>query len=154
MARERARDGTEPTKTRPVEVHGKIVEFPYCNICGKEMNEIKLSDLSFYKPGWKWLRKFPLKLGAYLCDPCREREGIPAMNYAAVPMQPGQDMRQALEAHLAFMNEHSHQHRFRGVYASSDTEIKCLDCPVIFEVQQYFDEEGYMRTKMREKQLG
>jgi ribosomal protein L34E len=94
-------DGTEPVKTRTVEVNGQLVELPYCNICGTEMDEIRLGVLLIWKPGWKYTRKYPTKYGAYLCEKCRAEMGFEAHSYIAVPCAEGVDQVTALRHYLA-----------------------------------------------------
>lgn len=92
MARALHRDGTEPTKTRKVKIPSPLaevgemeVELPYCNICEEPMNEIRLGQLLFWRPGFKYVRKFPLRYGTFLCDPCRAAEGFGPEAFIAVP---------------------------------------------------------------------
>lgn len=104
MARAFHTDGTEPTKTRTVDVGGGVaVELPYCNMCEAEMDEIRLGTLLFWKPGWKHSRKYPTNYGAFLCETCREEMGFDAVQYVMVPCAAGEDMIAALEAHLALL---------------------------------------------------
>jgi len=106
MARAYSRDGTEPVMTRTVRHdNGLEFELPYCNICGTEMNEVRLTTLLVWKPGFKHTRKFPLRQGAFLCDPCREEEGFGPKQFVAVPCAEGADMIEALKDFIALMEE-------------------------------------------------
>jgi hypothetical protein len=101
MARAYSRDGTEPVKTRTVERNGAEFELPYCNICEAEMDGIRLGMLLLWKPGFKHTRKFPLKLGTFLCDICREEEGLGAEQYVMVPCGKDEDKLDALRSYIA-----------------------------------------------------
>jgi len=102
MARAFARDGSHPIKTRTVKGQGGVeLELPYCNICEAEMDEIRLGVLVLWKPGFKYPRKFPLRLGAFLCDTCREAEGLGAEQYLMVPCTRDGDLLEALQTYIA-----------------------------------------------------
>ena len=104
MARALATDGTEPTKTRTVKRDGGVdLELPYCNICEAEMDEIRLGTLLFWKPGFKHVRKYPTKYGAFLCEKCRAEMGFEADQYVMVPCAKDEDMIEALKKHLALL---------------------------------------------------
>lgn len=106
MARALYRDGTEPTRSRTIKRDdGVDLELPYCNICGTEMNEIRLGTLLFWQPGFKYTRKFPLRYGAFLCETCRKEEGFGAEQYVAVPCAKGVDMIDALKDYIAILEE-------------------------------------------------
>ena len=100
MARARACDGTEPLRTRTVvTAHGEV-ELPYCNICGVEMDEIRVTSLCIWQPGFPFTRKFPLKYGSYLCDECRAHEGFGPENMLAIPWPEGRTQLQAVRDYL------------------------------------------------------
>jgi len=108
MARTIDTDGTEPTKTRKVmRDDGLELELPYCNICGCEMNEINIMGLCFWQPGFKWVRKFPGRLGTYLCQDCKQQQGFGTRNYICVPQAEGQDFVSALKDYLNLIEEHN-----------------------------------------------
>lgn len=101
MARAVHTDGTEPVKTRTIKREGGIeIELPYCNMCQVEMHVIRLGTILFWKPGWKYTRKYPLRYGTFLCDSCREEMGFNAYQYVAVPCGEDQDMIEAMKAHI------------------------------------------------------
>lgn len=101
MARAFHTDGTEPVKTRTVDQGGVAVELPYCNICGVEMDEIRLGVLLFWKPGFKYVRKYPTKYGAFLCEKCRAEMGFEAEQYIAVPCGKDESIVAAMRRFLA-----------------------------------------------------
>ena len=111
MARSIQHDGIYPERTRIIKsASGKDVELPYCNICEEPMDRIRISALLLWQPGFKWTRKFPLKLGAYLCDPCREKEGFGPEAFMLVPCalkENGQakDMIESLKDYIALMEK-------------------------------------------------
>jgi hypothetical protein len=111
MARSVSRDGTEPVKTRKVKSDSGVdLDLPYCNICEEPMNEIRLGQLLLWRPGFKWVRRFPLRYGAFLCEPCREKEGFGPQAFIAVPcpvQENGQtgDMIEALKDYIALLEE-------------------------------------------------
>ena len=106
MARAFIRDGVEPVKTRKTTTEtGVEIEIPYCNICGCEMAAIRLMRLSFWQPGYKYLRMFPCRLGTYLCEDCKPEEGFAAHGYHCVPVAEGQDLVSALKDYLNLLEE-------------------------------------------------
>jgi hypothetical protein len=54
------------------------------------MDEIRLGALAFWKPGWSYARKYPLRYGAFLCENCREEMGFEADSYIAIPCAKGE----------------------------------------------------------------
>jgi len=104
MARAFHTDGTEPVRTRTIKRDDGIdLELPYCNICEAEMDDIRLSVLLFWRPGWKYTRKYPSSYGAFLCEKCREEMGFGADQYIMVPCTKDEDMIEALKARIAVL---------------------------------------------------
>lgn len=107
MARAYHTDGVEPVKTRTVKRDDGIdIELPYCNICECEMNDVRVAPLLFWQPGFKYTRKYPLRLGTFLCEPCRQEMGFGAHSYVAVPCSEGTDLVSALKDYLNLIEEH------------------------------------------------
>jgi hypothetical protein len=74
-------------------------------MCGCDLDEIRLPTLSFWRPGFKYTRTYPLRYGTFLCEDCKQEMGFGSHGYVAVPQAEGQDIVSALKDYLNLVEE-------------------------------------------------